>query len=290
MTSKVSTPPSPPPTFTAAEAIDALASHPRHDAVAVADLGGGGGVVGGADLVPLRLLEPHRGGATALAWHPGGDLVATGGADGVVRIQHLGIASTALDVGGPVRAVRWSPAGDPPAVAAGSGIWIVDGEGTHVAAAPLLTGAVHDAAWIRGGPAPLAVAGRDGVAWFGPGRGSEPVETWAVTGAARVLAVDPTLGSFATRLLDRAPRASVVAADVDPEMLAVADRIASGWQGRMAVVGLDLLDVTSRALGESRFDAVVLTSATHYLDDDELLAVLPAPGRPVALGRGAAQR
>lgn len=94
----------------------------------------------------------------------------------------------------------------------------------------------------------------------------------AGTGAApSVLDVACGPGSLADRLVRRSPEAHVVAADVDPTMLAIARGVAAEGEGRLNVVELDVLADDWRAvLGSAPFDAVVMASATHYLDHQEL--------------------
>lgn len=177
--------------FHAAEAIEALAWDPFARLLAAGDLAGGVAVLGAADLAVVQRLDPHPGGVTALAWHPAEPLLATGGVDGTVHLHHRSHGAVPIAVGGAVRALRWSPSGDLLAVGAGRGVWMLGVDGSLVASAPMLAGAVHDLAWMRDGPTPLAAAAHGGIEWIGPGTGSEPVETWDVTGAARVLATAP---------------------------------------------------------------------------------------------------
>lgn len=207
------------------EAVEVLAWDRRGDLLAVGDLGGGVAVIDVSNPDVSTALAAHPGATTSLAWHPDRSLLATGGADGKVRLHTPGRLVATVAVGGVVRATCWSPGGGLLAVVAGCGVWIVDADGAHVAAAPLLAGAVHDAAWVDGGPAPLAVAGREGVAWFGPGIGTEPVETWEVTAAARVLVADPVRGRLATGDLAGVLR---VASAASGDELAV-----SGWRERI---------------------------------------------------------
>lgn len=93
----------------------------------------------------------------------------------------------------------------------------------------------------------------------------------ATSAAPSVLDVACGPGSLAVRLVRRSPDARVVAADVDPTMLAIARGVAAEGEGRLTVVELDVVgDEWHAVLGPAPFDAVVMASATHYLDHQQL--------------------
>lgn len=101
---------------------------------------------------------------------------------------------------------------------------------------------------------------------------------------ARILDLACGPGSLGTRLRGRFPRAQVVGLDFDPVLLALAGAAHAGDE-RRSWVEADLRDRnwwTRADLG--RFDAVVSTTALHWLAGDELtrvyrdLATLLRPG------------
>jgi trans-aconitate methyltransferase len=75
------------------------------------------------------------------------------------------------------------------------------------------------------------------------------------------------------RLLDRFPAAAVVGVDADPLLLGLA-RSAYFDRSGLRIVGRDLrVDDWVTAVGEGGFDAVVSTTALHWLTPTELTAV-----------------
>lgn len=96
-----------------------------------------------------------------------------------------------------------------------------------------------------------------------------------VRGAAPVvldLACGP--GSIAQRVLARLPAARVVAVDVDPVLLALGRGALGDLGGRLTWVEADLRDPGwARALPEQRYDAVLTTTALHWLPPADLMRV-----------------
>lgn len=106
-------------------------------------------------------------------------------------------------------------------------------------------------------------------------RGAEPL----------VLDLASGPGSISARLLDRLPRASAVAVDVDPALLALGRGALGDGEGRLHWVEADLRDPGWIArLPVGPYDAVLTTTALHWLTPEQLLRVyrdvagLLAPG------------
>ncbi|MDN5767821.1 MAG: class I SAM-dependent methyltransferase [Humibacillus sp.] len=92
-------------------------------------------------------------------------------------------------------------------------------------------------------------------------------------------------GSVSQRLLARFPGARVVAVDMDPVMLALGQGALDTLGGRLRWVEADLASPDwLQVLGETQFDAVISTTALHWLWPDTLdrvyheLAQLVRPG------------
>lgn len=81
-------------------------------------------------------------------------------------------------------------------------------------------------------------------------------------------------GAVSDRLLRRFPRARSVAADADPVLLALGEGALGDRNGRLRWVRADLRDPSwVSAVGPDRFDAVVSTTALHWLSPSQLAAV-----------------
>ncbi|ODU03983.1 MAG: hypothetical protein ABS81_12255 [Pseudonocardia sp. SCN 72-86] len=98
-------------------------------------------------------------------------------------------------------------------------------------------------------------------------------------------------GSTSARLLARFPQARAVALDMDPVMLAVGEGALGSADGRLTWVRGDLADAGWAAgLGDVRIDAVLSTTALHWLPPEPLarlyrdLAGLLGPGGVVLDG------
>jgi len=92
-------------------------------------------------------------------------------------------------------------------------------------------------------------------------------------------------GSLSQRLLARFPQARSVAVDMDPVMLALGEGALGTVGGRLRWVNADLAEPGwTDALGESQFDAVLSTTALHWLTPEQLVGVYRALGRLVRPG------
>lgn len=92
-------------------------------------------------------------------------------------------------------------------------------------------------------------------------------------------------GSLSQRLLARFPGASTVAMDFDPVMLAVGQGALGTMAGRLRWVEADLgAEGWVEALGEPQFDAVLSTTALHWLSAEQLVGVYRQLGRLVRPG------
>ena len=78
-------------------------------------------------------------------------------------------------------------------------------------------------------------------------------------------------GSLSARLLDRFPGARVEAVDFDPVLIHLGQNALAGRRERMRWVETDLRDPAwRRRLQAERFDAVLSTTALHWLDEPTL--------------------
>ncbi|MDH2426064.1 class I SAM-dependent methyltransferase [Sphaerisporangium sp. TRM90804] len=92
---------------------------------------------------------------------------------------------------------------------------------------------------------------------------------------------DPTVldlacgpGSITDRVLSRFPRARAVAVDHDPVLAELARSVLESYEGRARVVEADLAHAGwSSALPAWSFDAVLTSTALHWLSPGQLLAV-----------------
>lgn len=81
-------------------------------------------------------------------------------------------------------------------------------------------------------------------------------------------------GSLSQRLLAHFPQARSVAVDLDPVLLALGQGALGTMDGRLRWVDADLCDPKwVEALGEQQFDAVVSTTALHWLPVPDLVRV-----------------
>lgn len=80
-------------------------------------------------------------------------------------------------------------------------------------------------------------------------------------------------GAVSERLLARLPRARSVAIDMDPVLLAIGRGAFDTLGGRLRWVDQDLRDPDwTKAVGDQPFDAVLTTTALHWLSPEDLTA------------------
>ena len=92
-------------------------------------------------------------------------------------------------------------------------------------------------------------------------------------------------GSLSRRLLDRFPRARCLAVDLDPVLRTMGQRVHGTWDGRLRWVDADLRDADwPRRLETGSVDAVLSTTALHWLAADELTRVYRQLGALVREG------
>lgn len=92
-------------------------------------------------------------------------------------------------------------------------------------------------------------------------------------------------GSISQRLLARFPRASVVAVDIDPVLVAIGRGALGTVDGRLRWVEADLAERDwLDELGATRVDAVLSTTALHWLEPESLAGLYGAVGRLLPSG------
>lgn len=92
-------------------------------------------------------------------------------------------------------------------------------------------------------------------------------------------------GAISQRLLARFPRARCVAVDLDPLLLAMGQAVLGDAGGRLRWVTADLADPGwTAALGEPSFDAVLSTTALHWLPVEPLVRLYSELGGLVREG------
>ncbi|TQN43686.1 WD-40 repeat-containing protein [Blastococcus colisei] len=160
--------------------------------IAVADLGGQVTLLDGRDGVVLDPGPRHDGGAFALAWQPGGSVLATGGADG--RVALLGTDRTVptyVDVGGWVQALAWSRSGGHLAVGAGRSLVLLAADGALVARWDAQPSTVTDVVWSRDGNR-VGAAAYGGLRWYAAARpAADPVRVFDWKGSLLLARVSP---------------------------------------------------------------------------------------------------
>lgn len=103
----------------------------------------------------------------------------------------------------------------------------------------------------------------------------------------RFVAVDLACGpgSISQRLLNRFPQARCVAVDFDPVLLLLGQNVLGDMQGRLRWVEADLRnDSWLTQLGEEQVDAVLSTTALHWLPSDSLVHLYHQLGELVRPG------
>lgn len=100
----------------------------------------------------------------------------------------------------------------------------------------------------------------------------------------RVLDLACGCGSITSRVLNRFPSASVVAADLDPVLLRIAEGVFQG-DDRVKLAEVDLRrDDWAASLLLSEYDAVVSATALHWLAPERLAAVYASAARLLRVG------
>ncbi len=92
-------------------------------------------------------------------------------------------------------------------------------------------------------------------------------------------------GSISQRILSRFSQARCVAVDFDPVLLTIGQRALEAMNGRLRWVEADLCQPDwVEKLGESQFDAVLSTTALHWLPPERLITVYKQLGELVTPG------
>jgi SAM-dependent methyltransferase len=92
-------------------------------------------------------------------------------------------------------------------------------------------------------------------------------------------------GSISQRLLSRFPRARCIAVDFDPILLLLGQQVLGDMQGRLRWVDADISEPSwSAQLGEERVDAVLSTTALHWLSIGPLVELYHQLGTLVRPG------
>jgi trans-aconitate methyltransferase len=92
-------------------------------------------------------------------------------------------------------------------------------------------------------------------------------------------------GAISQRLLARFPQARCVAVDLDPVLLTMGQSVLGTMGGRLRWVTTDLMTAEwSAELGEAQFDAVLSTTALHWLAAGHLVRLYRQLGQLVRPG------
>ncbi len=143
----------------------------RSDKVAVAAVSGPITLLNGETGKLLHTLKGHGLGTTSIDFHPTGELLASGGQDGSVRLWNVatGAEQVAMSAGSDwVESLAWSRDGSTLAVAAGKRIRFFDAHGELLCETPDHSSTVADIRWQPTDDL-LAVASYGGVSLWRPG-------------------------------------------------------------------------------------------------------------------------
>ena len=139
----------------------------------------------------LHALAGHGFGTAAVAWQPGGTLLASVGQDGKVKLWDGGTEAKALDGGAAwVEHVAWSPGGHLLAAGAGKKVRVWDAAGNLVRELPPAAGTVMDVGW-RPGTNHVTVLAYGSATIYDPLAGAEPVTRFEWKGSPLRLAWSP---------------------------------------------------------------------------------------------------
>ena len=101
----------------------------------------------------------------------------------------------------------------------------------------------------------------------------------------RVLDLGCGTGSLSERILDHFPRVRIVAIDRDPLLLKIGRTALGTFGGRLTWIDTDLRDSRwTKLLPRGRFDAVVSSTALHWLTSSELQQLYRTLGRRLRPG------
>lgn len=180
--------------------VEALELDPVGDRLVAGSLAGDAvllDAVSGERIAALRAHTGGLGGVSAVAWSASGDVVATGGHDGVVQLyDRAGRHLAAHDLGGWVAALEWSPVDGWLAAAVGRTLVLlpdpgVPGRSPH--RFDPVASTITDVAWATNGKR-IGVTAYGGVTWYDPDAvpSTEPVRTYPWKGSLLSLAMSPT--------------------------------------------------------------------------------------------------
>lgn len=161
--------------------------------LAVADLNGNLTLLDGDNgCITDGACLAHPGGAYALAWQPGGHLLATGGADRRVRLHDTPTGdATYVEIGAVVHALAWSRTGTHLAVAAGRSLILLGPTGEVLRRWDGQPSTVTDLAWSRDGSR-VAAAAYGGLRWYAiTSTSPDPVRTFDWRGSLLLARVSP---------------------------------------------------------------------------------------------------
>lgn len=150
----------------------------------------------------VRLLDGHDGSVSAkvaahplgvldAAWSADGARLATGGADGILRIHRCdGGPAAEIQTGAWVEALAWR--GDGSLLAAGSGreVRLLDRDGEVVITSEPARSTITSLAWSRDGRR-VGAGCYGGVGWYEPEHGARPIKHFEWKGSVLTLAVSP---------------------------------------------------------------------------------------------------
>lgn len=160
--------------------------------VAAGSLGGDAVLIDAAGGIVAKLVD-HDFGVLSASWSPGGDVVAVGGHDGLVRLYDRSSDAVAtVSTGGWVAALAWSPDGGLLAVGAGRSLTLVRAAGGVVHRFDEVPSTVTAVAWSPDGKR-VGVTSYGGITWYDPTAPTRgPVRRHEWKGSLLALALSPT--------------------------------------------------------------------------------------------------